>query len=59
MKKLLLGTATLLAATTAPMAAQAQDVSVSTSIDYVTEYVFRGVSFESEAIQPGVEVGIR
>jgi len=58
MKKLLLGTATLLAATTAPMAAQAQDVSVSTSIDYVTEYVFRGVTLESEAIQPGVEVGL-
>ena len=58
MKKLLLGSAALLAATAAPMAAQAGDVSVSTSIDYVSEYVFRGVSFESEAIQPGVEVGL-
>ena len=37
MKKIFLGTATLLAAATTPMAAQAQDVSVSTSIDYVTE----------------------
>ena len=58
MKKIFLGTATLLAAATTPMAAQAQDVSVSTSIDYVTEYVFRGISLESEAIQPGVEVSL-
>lgn len=58
MKKLLLGSAVLLTATAAPMAAQAGDVSVSTSIDYVSEYVFRGVSFESEAIQPGVEVAV-
>jgi len=33
-------------------------VSVSTSIDYVTEYVFRGTSFEDAAIQPGVEVAL-
>ena len=39
------------------LSAHAQDISVSTSIDYVSEYVFRGVSFESEAIQPGVELG--
>ena len=48
----------LIAALMTPFAAQAQDISVSTSIDYVSEYVFRGVSFESEAIQPGVEVGL-
>ncbi|GLQ20748.1 TorF family putative porin [Algimonas porphyrae] len=41
----------------APAYAQDSDVSVSVSIDYVTEYVFRGVSFEDEAIQPGVELG--
>jgi len=58
MKKFLLATATLAIASAAPMAAQAGDISVSTSIDYVSEYVFRGVSFESEAIQPGVEVGL-
>jgi len=56
MKKLLLGSVALLAATTAPMAAQAGDVSVSTSIDYTTDYVFRGVSLADTAIQPGVEV---
>lgn len=33
------------------------DISVSVTTDYVTEYVFRGVSFESEAIQPGIEFG--
>ena len=56
MKKLLLGTASLMIAVTAPMTAQAGDVSVSTSIDYVTDYVFRGVSLADTAIQPGVEV---
>ena len=56
MKKILLGAAVVLVAGAAPMAAQAQDVSVSTSIDYVTDYVFRGVSLAETAIQPGVEV---
>lgn len=36
--------------------AQAGDISVSTSIDYVTDYVFRGVSLAESAIQPGVEI---
>lgn len=58
MKKLLLGSAALLAATAAPMAAQAGDVSVSTSIDYVSDYVFRGVSLAEQAVQPGVEVSV-
>jgi len=59
MKKVLLGTAaSLLMAATAAMPAQAGDVSVSTSIDYVSEYVFRGVTLESAAIQPGVEVAV-
>ena len=56
MKKLLLGTASLIIAATAPIAAQAGDISVSTSIDYTTDYVFRGVSLADSAIQPGVEV---
>jgi len=56
MKKLLLGTASLMIAATAAMPAQAGDVSVSTSIDYVSEYVFRGVSFARGAVQPGIEV---
>lgn len=34
------------------------EATVSMSIDYVTQYVFRGVSFEAEAVQPGVELGI-
>lgn len=56
MKKFLLGSVALLAATAAPISAQAQDISVSTSIDYVSEYVFRGVSFARGAVQPGIEV---
>lgn len=56
MKKLLLGTASLLMAATAAIPAHAGDISVSTSIDYVTDYVFRGVSLADSAIQPGVEV---
>ena len=58
MKKLLLASATLAITSAAPLAAQAQDYSISTSIDYVTEYVFRGVSLEDEAIQPGIEVAV-
>jgi uncharacterized protein (TIGR02001 family) len=58
MRKLLLGTASLMIAATAPMAVQAQDVSVSTSIDLVSDYVFRGVSLADTAIQPGVEVAV-
>ena len=46
-----------IALATSPSFAQDSDVSVSVSIDYVTEYVFRGVSFEDEAIQPGIELG--
>jgi len=58
MKKLLLVSASFVIAATTAMPAQAGDVSVSTSIDYVTEYVFRGVTLEAEAIQPGVEVAV-
>lgn len=58
MKKILLGTTSLLIAATVAMPAQAGDISVSTSIDYVTEYIFRGVTLESGAIQPGVEVAL-
>ncbi|NNE57396.1 MAG: hypothetical protein HKN36_04750 [Hellea sp.] len=48
---LVLGGTTLIAPT-----ALAGDVSVSTSIDYVTDYVFRGVSLADSAVQPGVEL---
>ncbi len=37
-------------------AAMADDLSVTTSIDYVSEYVFRGVSLARGAVQPGIEV---
>lgn len=57
MKKLISIAALMSTAAFAPTAF-AQDVSVSTSIDYVTEYVFRGVSLEDNAIQPGVEVAV-
>lgn len=57
MKKLISIAALMSTAAFAPTAF-AQDVSVSTSIDYVTEYVFRGTSFEDAAIQPGVEVAV-
>ena len=40
------------------MPAAAQDVSVSVSVDYVTEYVFRGATLAQDAIQPGVELGV-
>jgi len=39
-----------------PVSATAGDISVSTSIDYVSEYVFRGVSFARGAVQPGIEI---
>ena len=56
--KLIAGTA-LIAAMMAPTVAFAgDDLSVTASIDYVTEYVFRGVSLEAEAIQPGIEFAI-
>ena len=58
MKKLVIGTMSLTFAALAPTIAQAQDVSVSTSIDLVSEYVFRGISFAETAIQPGVEVSV-
>lgn len=56
MKKLT-SAAVLLGLSAFAPSAFAQDVSVSTSIDYVTEYVFRGVSLEDAAVQPGVELG--
>ena len=34
----------------------ADEVEVSVSLDYVSEYVFRGVTLASDAIQPGAEI---
>jgi len=56
MKKILLTAMLASSAIMLPANAVAGDVSVSTSIDYTTDYVFRGVSLAESAIQPGVEV---
>lgn len=40
----------------ASYASAGDDISVSTSIDYVSEYVFRGVSYQRGAVQPGIEI---
>ena len=58
MKKLLLKT-TLLPLALIGMSSNAMagdGVSVSVSVDYVSEYVFRGVSFARGAVQPGIEI---
>ena len=36
--------------------AVAGEISGSVSVDYVTEYVFRGVSYAGAAVQPGAEL---
>jgi uncharacterized protein (TIGR02001 family) len=57
-KTLLGASCAVLAALSAPVAAQAGDVNWSLSADLVTDYVFRGVSLADTAIQTGVEAGI-
>lgn len=54
---LILGTAIASLAVAMPTTAAAQDVEVSAGVDYVTEYVFRGVSLADEAWQPYIEAG--
>ena len=57
MKKITLTTALALSLTAMSTACFAgDDLSVSVTVDYVTDYVFRGVSLADTAIQPGVEV---
>ncbi len=56
MKTKFILSAALLAALATPISASAGDISVSTSVDYVSEYVFRGVSYARSAVQPGVEL---
>lgn len=46
----------LICASAVSTAAHAGDISVSVSTDYVSEYVFRGVSFANTAVQPGISV---
>lgn len=59
MKQLTLVAALLCATAFAPAAnAQDADISVSTGVDYVTEYVFRGVSFAGAAVQPYAEASV-
>jgi len=59
MKNLTLAAALLCATAIAPAAyAQDSDISVSTGVDYVTEYVFRGTSFAGSAVQPFAEASI-
>lgn len=42
-----------------PSTASAVDASVTLTADYVTEYVFRGVTLAGEALQPSIEVSFR
>ena len=59
MKKIaLLAPFALLAAPAQAADINGYDVSVSVGTDYVTEYVFRGVSLADDAIQPYVEAGL-
>ena len=59
MKHLTLAAALLCATAIAPAAyAQDSEISVSTGVDYVTEYVFRGTSFAGSAVQPFAEASV-
>lgn len=58
MKRLYKSLGVVVLATITPSVVHASDLSVSTSVDYVTDYVFRGVSLADTAIQPGVEVAM-
>ncbi len=58
MKKVLFTGVAALAAASALHAStvSAEEVGISTTVDYVSKYVFRGVQLAEGAIQPGVEV---
>ena len=56
MKKIILSTVALSVLAATATTANAEDISVSISADYVSEYVFRGVSFANTAVQPGIEI---
>lgn len=56
--KLSAACAVLAIASAAPQAAYAQDVSVSTGVDLVSDYVFRGVSLADTALQPFAEASV-
>ena len=50
--------AALTAIAAMPTTASAQDISVSTGVDLVSDYVFRGVSLADTAVQPYVEATV-
>lgn len=58
MKKFLLAACAATVATFAPMTASAGDITGSVSLDYVTDYVFRGYSLAGDALQPGIELAV-
>ena len=59
MKHLTLAAALLCATAIAPTAYAADaELSVSTGVDFVSQYVFRGVSLADDAVQPYVEASI-
>lgn len=59
MKRLYSGLSAVIFSAMMPgLALAGDDLSVSVSVDYVTDYVFRGVSLADSAIQPGVEAAI-
>ena len=59
MKHLTFAAALLAATAVVPNAfAQDSDISVSTGVDYVTDYVFRGVSLGGASVQPYVEASV-
>ena len=59
MKHLTFAAALLAATAVAPTAfAQDSNISVSTGVDYVTEYVFRGTSLGGSSVQPYVEASV-
>jgi len=58
MKNLKLAAVLLCATAMAPSVSYAGDVSVSTGVDYVTEYVFRGVQFGGASVQPYAEASV-
>lgn len=55
-KPLLSASCAILAALSAPVSAQADDINWSIGTDYVSEYVFRGVSLGADSVQPYVEL---
>ena len=58
MKHLKFAAALLCATVMAPTASFASDISVSTGVDYVSEYVFRGLAFGGASVQPYAEASI-